>query len=229
MSLFILPPAPHNTLWKSMWAGSMVLAAKPKILGTMVNQNGRESTLLSCARASICVAWHTCAIHTTYILLSKSKGSLAPTHSPKPKYLQCNKCIFEEQWITWKFLRNNYEESTTKLNNYFHVSQLHLSDSIVCPYLDANRSFSTSLQGYVCAKPALCCCQVSKTLSSQNAELYFTQELPSLIKISFVQKNKVHYLINFSCSPQRKSSLLAARTAPYSECLLDGISCLHSW
>lgn len=103
-----------------MWAGSMVLAAKPKILGTMANQNGRrESTLLSCARASICVVWHTCAIHTTYILLSKSKGSLAPTHSPKPKYLQCNKCIFEEQWITWKFLRNNYVESTTKLNNYF--------------------------------------------------------------------------------------------------------------
>lgn len=81
-----------------MWAGSMVLAAKPKILGTMANQNGRkESILLSCAQASICVTWHTCAIHTTYTLLSKSKGSLAPTHSPNPNIYN----------VTNVFLRNN--------------------------------------------------------------------------------------------------------------------------
>lgn len=145
-----------------MWAGSMVqglqtmLAAKPEILGTMANQHGRrESTLLSCARVSLCVAWHTCAIHTTYISFSKSKGSLAPSYSPKPKYLQCNKCISEGQWITWKFLRNNYEESATKPNNYFHGSPFLLYCVALTWMLTAASAPHCSVT--VCANPAVCC------------------------------------------------------------------------
>lgn len=74
----------EHMVWQHGLRHTKVLAAKPENLGITPNQNGRrEPTLLSCALASSCVAWHTPAMHTTYILFSKSRGSLAPSYNPQ--------------------------------------------------------------------------------------------------------------------------------------------------
>lgn len=162
MSLFILPSTHTSSVEEHVsWQHGSGLTNNaccqtwnPRYNGQPKWKERINSTKL-CSGLSMCGLAHMCHPYYIHFSFSKSKGSLAPSYSPKPKYLQYNKCISEGQWITWKFLRNNSEESTTKPNNYFHGSPFLLYCVALTWMLTAASAPHCSIT--VCANPAVRC------------------------------------------------------------------------